>query len=124
MKVGQHLFLSGQIPLDAAGNLVDGSVGKKTEACCESVKAILAAAGSGIDKVFKVSHIIFLRSSDLEELTYSIIQTTVFITDMSNFAEVNEVYEKYFSHKPARSCVAVYQLPKGVPVEIECIALA
>lgn len=48
----------------------------------------------------------------------------VFITDMKNFAEMNGVYEKWFAHKPARSCVAVYQLPKGVPVEIECIAVA
>lgn len=51
-------------------------------------------------------------------------QTTVFLDDMANFAEMNGRYEKFFSHKPARSCVAVKQLPKGVPVEIECIALA
>ncbi|KAK5282276.1 Protein mmf1, mitochondrial, partial [Cryomyces antarcticus] len=48
----------------------------------------------------------------------------VFLTDMANFGEMNAVYEKHFAHKPARSCVAVHQLPKGVPVEIECIALA
>lgn len=47
----------------------------------------------------------------------------VFLTDMANFAEMNATYEKFFTHKPARSCVAVAQLPKGVPVEIECIAL-
>ncbi len=51
-------------------------------------------------------------------------QTTVFITTMDNFAEMNSVYEQYFTHKPARSCVAVKELPKGVPVEIECIALS
>ena len=51
-------------------------------------------------------------------------QTTVFLDDMANFGEMNGVYEKFFAHKPARSCVAVNQLPKGVPVEIECIALA
>lgn len=51
-------------------------------------------------------------------------KTTVFLDDMANFAEMNSVYEKYFAHKPARSCVAVKELPKGVPVEIECIALA
>lgn len=49
-------------------------------------------------------------------------QVNVFLDDMANFAEMNGVYEKYFAHKPARSCVAVKQLPKGVPVEIECIA--
>jgi enamine deaminase RidA (YjgF/YER057c/UK114 family) len=49
-------------------------------------------------------------------------QCNVFLDDMANFGEMNGVYEKYFAHKPARSCVAVKQLPKGVPVEIECIA--
>jgi hypothetical protein len=49
-------------------------------------------------------------------------QVNVFLDDMANFAEMNGMYEQYFSHKPARSCVAVKQLPKGVPVEIECIA--
>jgi enamine deaminase RidA (YjgF/YER057c/UK114 family) len=51
-------------------------------------------------------------------------QTTVFLTDMKDFAEMNGMYEQYFSHKPARSCVAVKELPKGVPVEIEAIALS
>jgi len=52
------------------------------------------------------------------------VKITVFITTMDNFAEMNGVYEQYFTHKPARSCVAVKELPKGVPVEIEAIALA
>jgi len=52
------------------------------------------------------------------------LQINVFITTMDHFAEMNSVYEKYFTHKPARSCVAVKELPKGVPVEIEAIALA
>lgn len=73
-----------------------------TELCIQNLSAVLKAAGSDLSKVVKVS---------------------VFITNMDNFAEMNKVYEKYFTHKPARSCVAVYQLPKGVPVEIECIAL-
>jgi len=51
-------------------------------------------------------------------------QVNVFLDDMANFAEMNGTYEKYFAHKPARSCVAVKSLPKGVPVEIECIAFA
>lgn len=50
-------------------------------------------------------------------------QVQVFLTSMDNFAEMNQEYEKHFTHKPARSCVAVHQLPKGVPVEIECVAL-
>jgi 2-iminobutanoate/2-iminopropanoate deaminase len=73
-----------------------------TELCIRNLSAVLAAAGSSIEKVVKVN---------------------VFLTSMDNFAEMNGVYEKFFAHKPARSCVAVYQLPKGVPVEIECVAL-
>jgi 2-iminobutanoate/2-iminopropanoate deaminase len=57
-----------------------------------------------------------------EECTV-LIELQVFLTDMANFAEMNAEYEKWFTHKPARTCVAVYQLPKGVPVEIEAIAL-
>lgn len=74
-----------------------------TELCINNLSAVLKAAGSGIEKVVKVN---------------------VFLTTMDNFAEMNATYEKFFTHKPARSCVAVYQLPKGVPIEIECIALA
>lgn len=96
--------MSGQIPADAAGNLVEGSIADKTTACCESLKAILEAAGSSLDRVIKV---------------------TIFLTSMEYFAEMNSVYGKYFGErKPARSCVAVKELPKGVPVEIECIALS
>ncbi|KAF2196804.1 YjgF-like protein [Delitschia confertaspora ATCC 74209] len=100
---GPHIFVSGQIPADKEGNLIGGNIANKTEACCENVIAILKEAGSDISRVIK---------------------TTVFLDDMGNFAEMNSIYERYFAHKPARSCVAVKQLPKGVPVEIECIALA
>ncbi|KAF2186569.1 YjgF-like protein, partial [Zopfia rhizophila CBS 207.26] len=98
---GPHVFVSGQIPADKDGNLVQGTIADKTEACCKNIGAILHEAGSEVDKVVKVN---------------------VFLDDMANFAEMNSVYEKFFTHKPARSCVAVKQLPKGVPVEIECIA--
>ena len=74
-----------------------------TELCIKNLSAILKAAGSDISKVVKVN---------------------VFLTTMDSFAEMNVTYEKWFTHKPARTCVAVYQLPKGVPVEIECVALA
>jgi 2-iminobutanoate/2-iminopropanoate deaminase len=97
------IFVSGQIPGEPSGSLVTGSIAAQTAACCENVKAILAEANSDITRVVKC---------------------TVFLTDMANFAEMNKTYEEYFAHKPARSCVAVKELPKGVPVEIECIALA
>jgi len=100
---GPHVFVSGQLPADKEGKLVEGSIADQTQACCENLANILEDAGSSITKTVKV---------------------TVFLTDMKNFAEMNSVYEKFFAHKPARSCVAVHQLPKGVPVEIEAIALA
>ncbi|OJJ84051.1 uncharacterized protein ASPGLDRAFT_82689 [Aspergillus glaucus CBS 516.65] len=102
IKANGQIFVSGQIPADANANLIDGSIGDKTQACCDNIKAILDAAGSSVQKIVKVN---------------------VFLTDMVNFVEMNATYEKFFTHKPARSCVAVAQLPKGVPVEIECIAL-
>jgi 2-iminobutanoate/2-iminopropanoate deaminase len=82
--------------------LIEGSITEKTTSCIANINAILEKAGSSIEKVVKVN---------------------VFLVDMKDFAEMNEVYLKHFAHKPARSCVAVHQLPKGVPVEIECIAL-
>lgn len=102
IAAGPHIFVSGQIPADKEGKLVEGTIAEKTESCCRNVIAILEEAGSDISRVVK---------------------TTVFLDDMANFSEMNGVYEKFFAHKPARSCVAVKQLPKGVPVEIECIAL-
>ncbi|KAK8205573.1 hypothetical protein M8818_004946 [Zalaria obscura] len=103
IKVNGVIYCSGQIPADAQGNLVEGSIADKTRASCEGLKNVIEAAGSSLEKVVKV---------------------TVFLTDMADFAEMNGVYGQYFAHKPARSCVAVAQLPKGVPVEIEAIALA
>ncbi|KAJ5225100.1 hypothetical protein N7468_006325 [Penicillium chermesinum] len=102
IRANGQIFVSGQIPADASANLVQGNIGELTQACCDNIKAILTAAGSSVSKIVKVN---------------------VFLTDMANFAEMNATYEKFFTHKPARSCVAVHQLPKGVPVEIECIAL-
>ncbi|KAI2733556.1 hypothetical protein CBS147332_571 [Penicillium roqueforti] len=102
IRANGQIFVSGQIPADSSANLVEGNIGAQTQVCCDNIKAILTAAGSSVDKIVKVN---------------------VFLTDMANFAEMNATYEKFFVHKPARSCVAVHQLPKGVPVEIECIAL-
>ncbi|KAL8678943.1 MAG: hypothetical protein Q9186_004759 [Xanthomendoza sp. 1 TL-2023] len=100
------LYISGQLPALASGELPSGSMAYKTSLCIANIRAILSASGSSIARVVK---------------------TTVFLTDMKNFAEVNGEYEKHFgvdgAPKPARSCVAVHQLPKGVEVEIECIAL-
>ncbi|KAI1499162.1 endoribonuclease L-PSP [Biscogniauxia marginata] len=102
IKTPTAIYCSGQIPCDAAGNLIEGTIGEKTAACITNLKAVLLAAGSSVQKVVKVN---------------------IFLTDMSLFADMNAEYSKWFVHKPARSCVAVKQLPKGVDVEIECIAL-
>ncbi|KAK0703808.1 YjgF/Yer057p/UK114 family [Lasiosphaeria miniovina] len=102
IKTPTAIYCSGQIPCDVQGNLVEGTIQEKTAACIKNLQAVLEEAGSSIDKVVKVN---------------------VFITNMANFGSMNEEYGKWFVGKPARSCVAVYQLPKGVDVEIECIAL-
>jgi 2-iminobutanoate/2-iminopropanoate deaminase len=102
--VGNGLvFCSGQIPLDpATGELVGGTIADQTRRCMENLAAVLEAAGSGLDKVVK---------------------TTVFLTDMDDFAELNEAYGEFFGDEPpARATFAVAALPKGARVEIECVA--
>lgn len=97
------VFTSGQIALDpATDEVVPGSIREQTQRICENLKAVLAAAGSSLEKVVK---------------------TTCFLADMADFAAFNEVYGSYFTGKPARSCVAAKALPKGVLAEIEAIAL-
>ena len=99
--VGEMVYTSGQIPIDpATGEMAEG-IEAQTEQSCRNVIAILEAAGSGAEKVIK---------------------TTCFLADIADFAAFNEVYAKYFVSKPARSCVAVKDLPKGVLCEIEAIA--
>jgi 2-iminobutanoate/2-iminopropanoate deaminase len=100
---GRFLFCSGQIPLTANGELVDGDVRAQATRCMENVKALLGAAGLGFENVAK---------------------TTIFLSSMDHFASVNEVYGSYFeSDPPARSTVAVAGLPKAVDIEIEVIAV-
>lgn len=101
--VNNMFYSSGQIPLTAAGELVDGDIVAQTNQVFENLKAVLAAAGSSLDQVVK---------------------TTVFMKDMNDFVAMNEVYAQHFGeHKPARSAVEVARLPKDVKVEIEVIAL-
>ena len=101
MIAGKLVFCSGQIPVDpATGNIPEG-ITAQAERSCKNVAAVLKAAGSDLTKVIK---------------------TTCFIADMADFAAFNEVYAKYFTGKPARSCCAVKTLPKNVLCEIEAIA--
>lgn len=101
-EVNGILYLSGQIPVDPATGAVPEGIAAQAEQSCKNVAAILESAGSSLDKVFK---------------------TTCFLADMGDFAAFNEVYARYFTSKPARSCVAVKALPKGVLCEIEAIAV-
>lgn len=99
---GGILYSSGQIPLTASGELVEGTIAGQTHQVFSNLKAVLGEAGSSLGDVIK---------------------TTVFIKDMNDFAEMNEIYAAYFGdHKPARSTVEVARLPKDVKVEIEVIA--
>ena len=101
MIVGSLVFCSGQIPVDpATGNIPEG-IAAQAERSCRNVSAVLEAAGSDLGRVVK---------------------TTCFLADMADFAAFNEVYAKFFTGKPARSCCAVRQLPKNVLCEIEAIA--
>lgn len=100
-EVGGFVFTSGQIPVNPATGAVPEGIEAQAEQSCKNVGAILEAAGTGFQKVFK---------------------TTCFLADMGDFAAFNEVYARYFLSEPARSCVAVKTLPKGVLCEIEAIA--
>ena len=103
ITVNNVFYSSGQIPLTAEGEMVNGDIREQTHQVFKNLQAILKETGATLETVVKA---------------------TVFIKDMNDFAVVNEVYGEYFStHKPARSCVEVARLPKDALVEIEVIAL-
>ena len=100
--VGNLVFTSGQIPLDPeTGAIVGDTIEEQTHRVCKNLAAVLEAEGLTFDNVVK---------------------TTCFLSDMANFAAFNGVYAEYFTGKPARSCVAVRELPKNALVEVEVIA--
>ena len=101
MIVGSLVFCSGQIPVDPATGAIPEGIAAQAERSCKNVSAVLEAAGSDLGKVVK---------------------TTCFLADMADFAAFNEVYARFFTGKPARSCCAVKTLPKNVLCEIEAIA--
>lgn len=98
------IFVSGQIPLDASGKLVEGDIAAQTEQVVKNLSAVLAAAGSSLARAVK---------------------TTVYLKDMHDFPRMNEVYGRYFTAEhPARATVEVSRLPRDVKVEMDLIALA
>lgn len=101
---GALLFVSGQLPVDPeTGTFAPGGIGAMTRRCLENIKAILEASGASLANVVK---------------------TTVFLTSMEDFAEMNRVYSEYFpAEPPARSTIAVAALPKGALIEIEAVAV-
>lgn len=102
VKANGLLFTSGQIAINPATNNVEAvTIEEQTTQVCENLKAVVEAAGTTMDKVVK---------------------TTCFLADINDFAKFNEIYGTYFTSKPARSCVAVKDLPKGVLCEVELIA--
>lgn len=102
VRAGDFVFVSGQIPVGKDGEVPETFEGRVRTAI-ENVRAILSACGLGLENVVKV---------------------TVYLRDISRFAEFNEIYSEYFSHKPARAVVEVSNLPKNVDIEIEVIAFA
>ncbi len=105
IKVDGFVFTAGQIPLDPkSGNLVEGGIAAQTRQVLENLKGVLIASGSSLDRVVKAN---------------------VFLKNMADFAAMNEVYAEYLgSARPARSTVAVAELPRGALVEIDLVALA
>lgn len=104
IKTGSLVFTSGQIAINPETNtVVEGGIAEQAEQVCKNLCEVLKAAGTSIDKAVK---------------------TTCFLADMADFAAFNEVYGKYFTSKPARSCVAAKTLPKNVLCEVEVIAEA
>ena len=100
--VGNLIFTSGQIPLNPETGAIEGkTIAEQTERVCKNLEAVLSAAGASLD---------------------SAVKTVCFLADIADFAAFNEVYARYFTGKPARSCVAVKDLPKGALVEVEVIA--
>jgi 2-iminobutanoate/2-iminopropanoate deaminase len=103
LRVGQFLFLSGQIPLAADGTLAEGGIREQTSQVLENLRALLAAGGAGLGHVVK---------------------TTIYLADMGDFAAVNDIYATYFQEPyPARATVQVARLPRDVRVEIDAIAV-
>ncbi len=103
IQAGNTLYLSGQIAINPAeGKIVAATITEQAEQCCKNITAVLAEAGTDMSKVVK---------------------TTCFLADIADFKAFNEVYAKYFISKPARSCVAVKDLPAGALCEIEAIVV-
>ena len=101
-EVGNLIFTSGQIPLNPETGVLEGTdIKEQTHRVCKNLKAVLEASGTSLKKAVK---------------------TTCFLSNMDDFAKFNEVYAEYFTEKPARSCVAVKELPIGALVEVEVIA--
>ncbi|KAI1365584.1 Endoribonuclease L-PSP [Xylaria arbuscula] len=103
IKANGFVFCSGQLPKDLSGKIVDCTVQDRAHQVIANLKAVLEAAGSGLEHVVEVN---------------------VFLSDMNDFSAVNEVYEQYWGNvKPARTCVAVKTLPDNTDVEMKCIAV-
>lgn len=102
IEVANLIFTSGQIPLNPETGVLEGTeIKEQTHRVCKNLKAVLEVSGTSLKKAVK---------------------TTCFLSNMDDFAKFNEVYAEYFTEKPARSCVAVKELPKGALVEVEVIA--
>ena len=102
LVVGNLIFTSGQIPLNPETGVLEGeNITEQTHRVCKNLQAVLEAAGSSLQ---------------------SAVKTVCFLANMADFAAFNEVYAQYFTEKPARSCVAVKDLPKGALVEVEVVA--
>ncbi|KAH7235369.1 Endoribonuclease L-PSP-domain-containing protein [Fusarium tricinctum] len=102
IKANGLVFVSGQIPAEISGKLIEGTIAEKTHKMCQNARAVLEAAGSSLEKVVKI---------------------TVFFQNLDDFKEMNNIYAEYFPHKPARSSCEATRLPAGASIEMDIIAL-
>ncbi|KAG4440568.1 hypothetical protein IFR05_003935 [Cadophora sp. M221] len=103
VKAQGLVWVSGQMAANGKGELIVGTVAEKAHQICKNARVVLEAAGSGLERVVKV---------------------TIFFADLDDFGEFNQVYAEYFPHKPARSSLEAKKLPAGVTLEMELVALA
>jgi 2-iminobutanoate/2-iminopropanoate deaminase len=118
-KANGTIYLAGQIAAGNSGNLLEGSIAEKAHQILRNSEAILKEAGSGLDRVAKVTvSWIFTIADNLKIMIYQ-----VYVTSMGLLPEFNAVYNTYFPHKPARTSMAVTGLPLGVEIEVDIVAV-
>lgn len=121
IRAAGQVWLSGQIPADAQGNLIKGTMTEQTKAIIKNTEAILKASGTGLDKVVKV--VVSVETHNFQYSFDELISWQVYVKDVNVMPEFASVYDPAFPHRPARSMVEVSKLPAGVDIQVDFIAV-